>query len=1333
MAMTKRFNKDRIIGLGDLLNKINLKLRPKLILIFLVVKVIPIILLTAIAWTQITSLGRILRDISVGDSSKALNDGARENIERMTTDTATIIAEFLHQRDQDVLLLANLAPSDATYKAFSESRNSMLMRPGEWVLAEDGMSWVEKDPYIYTGPTDVSVNRENNDELYKSAFRYRPPEVFRQYHEYVPLYDEVAFIDLNGNEVYKYVTPGSTKKNYPLNPEKGNVSDKGKTYVKAESYFAELKKLRPGEIYVSDVIGAYVGTNYIGMYTPGILKKNVAATHPNYDLLQEIANMPVEEFIEIARQQAYAGKENPVGKRFEGIVRWATPVTDKRGTIIGYATMALNHDHIMGFVDYITPMFERYTVLPDAYDGNYAFIWDYKCRNIAHPRHHSIVGYNPLTGEPQVPWLEGTIDYERDYKNGGFVKLPDEKGNPTAKIPILDAEGNTQPAKDTPYYHWFTNGGAEWLAANPAWNNLSKTPAGASWGQFLAKNESDRDILPQFGERILKDRDGNSVKDANNNYIFDYQSRDKTPARALTKAGFVGLDGRYLNNAPQCTGWMNLTGKGGSGSFYILWSGIYKPTTAGAIPYYTGQYAPENQNGSKRGFAMVTIGAGIEDFTRPAHETEVKLTEAINHNLLGNTLRLAVTSIFLIILVVLIAILLASYLTGNIKLLLNGISHFRTGERQFRFHSTAKDEFGMLADSFDEMADSIVNSVSSPLVITDMDHKIIYLNDQALKFIGKTMDKSIGTSYNDISVYPPGSKYCPITALHESREAEVLYMEDNGHYLKGIANYLLDKDNNRIGYIIISNDVTEIEEARQKAEQASRAKGDFLSNMSHEIRTPMNAIIGMTSIGKTASDIDKKDYAFRKIQDASTHLLGVINDILDVSKIEAKKLSLSVAAFEFDKMLQRTVDVINFRVDKKHQKLTVHIDPTIPSTLIGDDQRIAQVITNLLSNAVKFTPEGGSIHLEVTLLLKEKDVCTLLIAVSDTGIGISKEQQERLFTSFVQAETSTSRKYGGTGLGLVISKSIVELMNGKIWLDSELGKGATFSFTVPLACGGKEERRMLLNPELNWKNIQMLAIDADPQVLIFFREVAKQLSISCDTVSSGHEALSLIEKNGAYNLYFIDWNMPEMNGIELARIINEQYEGAPAVIMMASVTDWNTIHDSAIEAGVNKFLPKPLFMSYIADSINEYLGVPAQAQGKQEAPVINLEDHCILLAEDVEINQEIVLALLGPTNIKIDCAANGIEALEAFMADPLKYGMIFMDVQMPGMDGYTATRKIRTSGVERAQDIPIVAMTANVFREDIEKCLASGMDGHVGKPLVMEEVIRVLEKYLKKS
>ena len=383
--------------------------------------------------------------------------------------------------------------------------------------------------------------------------------------------------------------------------------------------------------------------------------------------------------------------------------------------------------------------------------------------------------------------------------------------------------------------------------------------------------------------------------------------------------------------------------------------------------------------------------------------------------------------------------------------------------------------------------------------------------------------------------------------------------------------------------------------ALDNATSASRAKSDFLANMSHEIRTPMNAIIGMTNIGKSAPDMERMTYSFEKIEDASKHLLGIINDILDMSKIEAGKLELVPVDFDFEKMLQRVINVVSHRVDEKELKLTVHVDKAIPKFMIGDDQRLAQVITNLLGNAVKFTPEKGAINLDTLYLGEENGICTVKIAVTDTGIGITPEQQANLFQSFQQAESSTSRKFGGSGLGLVISKGIVEMMGGEIGVVSEIEKGSTFSFTIQVKRGETD----LKQPE---------EADAD------------------------------------------------IDGI--------------------------------------------------------------------------FEGRHILLAEDVEINREIVLALLEPTLLNIDCAENGIEAVRLFTNAPDRYDMILMDLQMPEMDGYQATRAIRALDAPEAKAVPIVAMTANVFREDIEKCLEVGMNGHIGKPLNFDEVLSQLRSYL---
>ncbi|MCL1854239.1 MAG: response regulator [Clostridia bacterium] len=534
-----------------------------------------------------------------------------------------------------------------------------------------------------------------------------------------------------------------------------------------------------------------------------------------------------------------------------------------------------------------------------------------------------------------------------------------------------------------------------------------------------------------------------------------------------------------------------------------------------------------------------------------------------------------------------------------------------------------------------------------------------------------------------------------------------------------------------IANALLRNDMTqELSSALEQARAASQAKSIFLSNMSHEIRTPINAIVGMTMIGKSASDTEKKDYAFEKIEGASSHLIGVINDVLDMSKIEANKFELSNEAFHFEKMLQKAVTFIGFRINEKAQNLAVHLDPKIPQRLVGDDQRLAQVITNLLSNAVKFTPESGLISLRLRFMGEENGVCTVQVEVADSGIGISREQQKRLFQSFEQAESSTSRKFGGTGLGLAISKRIVELMNGEIWIDSELGKGATFAFTVQLGCAPDESGPLI--PAISLKDIRILVVDDEPDTLEYFAALAQRTGILCDTAASGGDALALFGRGCEYDICFVDWKMPGMNGVELSRAIRETGVNE-AIIIMISAYDWNVIEQDAKAAGVNGFLSKPLFSSDVVDCINTHVGakIISKADSAGIGTAESLKGFRILLAEDVEINREIVRALLEPAQLEIECAVNGAEAVRLFNAAPERYDMILMDLQMPEMDGLTATRRIRASNTARAREIPIVAMTANVFKEDIEKCMAAGMNGHIGKPIDSDELFKKLKLNLR--
>ncbi|MCL2126544.1 MAG: ATP-binding protein, partial [Oscillospiraceae bacterium] len=381
-------------------------------------------------------------------------------------------------------------------------------------------------------------------------------------------------------------------------------------------------------------------------------------------------------------------------------------------------------------------------------------------------------------------------------------------------------------------------------------------------------------------------------------------------------------------------------------------------------------------------------------------------------------------------------------------------------------------------------------------------------------------------------------------------------------------------------------------------------------------------------------------YCLDKIDNAAGHLLGVINDILDISKIESGKFTLSTDVWTFDVLMQRVANVINFKVDEKHQNFTINVDDDVPAALNADQQRLAQILTNLLSNAVRFTANGGRIGLHVSMIEQNDTQCTLQFAVKDNGIGIPAEKQASIFQSFEQADTSISRRFGGTGLGLAICKSIIEAMKGNIWVESEEGKGSTFFFTVQVG-----------------KVLSDYTDDADD-----------------DADSAGKGADSTTTSDGA-------------DGSDHG-------------------TEKEHVHEQAHEHKHSESL-------YGSEALK---GIFA--------------GRCVLLAEDMEINSEILAALLADTGVVLDFAWDGNQAYDMFASQPDKYDLIMMDINMPNMDGYGATQAIRSLQGEKAATIPIIAMTANVFREDIEKCLEVGMDDHIGKPVELEDVVNKLRKYM---
>lgn len=629
-------------------------IREKLIAIFVVIKVLPLIALAAFAAREIGLLGDTFKDksnemvantktlvsetgtLASESSIAALDLKSRENIERLTEDIAASVADFLYTRDKDILQAAHLPVAEDQYRSFLAIRTREVVYHPDWVLSEDGSRWqpptasAEAPPAVEPGSPD---NRKD--------FHAQPPRRASKT-RIQPLYHEMTFVDLDGQERLKIAATGL------LPSGLRNIAHRENTWCKAENYFAELARLEQGEIYVSRVIGEYLPSPVIGPYTRAQAEK---------------AGVPFAP-----EKAGYGGKENPVGKRFQGIVRWATPVF-KGGQKIGYVTLALDHTHLMEFTDHAVPTTERFSEISDAGSGNYAFMWDDQGRNISHPRDYFIVGFDPQTGEQAVPWLSAEL-----------------------------------------FDLWQSTGG--------------------SFAEF-------EKTAPRFQEQTLA----------------------KQPECSLTRQGMLGLDCRYLNFAPQCIGWYNLTQHGGSGSFLILWSDLWKLTTAAAIPYYTGAYGK-----SPRGFGFVTIGANVDEFHSSATETAARITAItkdyetgletkrldtlalIEERLRATLTNLSVSTAIMVVLVILIAVWMAGTLTGKITAIIQGIKRFQSGEMSARLKVESRDELGELAGAFNEMADRLDQSMTGIREAKDRAEE----SDRAKSLFLANMSHEIRTPMNAI-------------------------------------------------------------------------------------------------------------------------------------------------------------------------------------------------------------------------------------------------------------------------------------------------------------------------------------------------------------------------------------------------------------------------------------------------------------------------------------------------------------------------------------------------------------------------------------------------------
>ena len=633
----------------------------------------------------------------------------------------------------------------------------------------------------------------------------------------------------------------------------------------------------------------------------------------------------------------------------------------------------------------------------------------------------------------------------------------------------------------------------------------------------------------------------------------------------------------------------------------------------------------------------------------------------------------------------------------------------------------------------------LIERIAQPVVYIDTDEKVTYYNATTYKGFGYTEEEwlkgGIEMLFGKKTYERVRTEIWPKAFKEGFIEVELpIFRKDGSVRIFSFIGVVVDVSGEPLQIATIGADITDLVSAKEAAETASKAKGEFLARMSHEIRTPMNAIIGMTNIARESNDLERKKYCLDKISNASKHLLGVINDILDMSKIEANKFDISMAEFDFEKMLMNITNMIGFRMDEKAHHFLINFDPDMPQCVIGDEQRLSQVIVNLLSNAVKFTPENGSISLVVhSTNLSDTDI-RLNFTVSDTGIGITPDQQSKLFNSFEQADGSISRKFGGTGLGLAISKRIVELMGGEISIESTPGFGTNVSFDVVVKKGAPKQQ-VAISCKINRENLRLLLVDDSPATREYFQHLMTRLNIRHSVAASGESALEKIktaEENGRpYNFFFVDWSMPGMDGIEFATILKSRM-ATDAIVIMISAAQWSDIEMEATAAGVDGFIPKPLFPSALVDCINTRLGAVNDANrlAGADEKIMDFANFNLLLVEDIDVNREIVIALLEDTNINIDIAENGAEAVEKFRAHEDKYDLIFMDVHMPVMDGYEATRMIRAGDSVAAKQIPIIAMTANAFREDVDRCKNAGMNDHVSKPIDRTVVLEKMYSWL---
>lgn len=932
-------------------------IRTKLVIIFILIKVLPLLALAWFAWHQLfllvekvevsfegviqesQEMGKNVVQLATKDSILALDEKSREAIERLAFDTAQDVARFLYERDHDIQQAAMSEPSEENYRNFLASRKSPIIGHERYIYNHENGSW-QVPPTTHIEPQIVqSRNKDNAKDFHSLA----PDPLGTSIN--APLFLEMTFVDLAGNEKIKVTTSEL------VHPDLRNISQKDNTFCKAENYFQHLKELQPGEIYVSDVIGAYQTTHLIGPYSKSRTEKAGIAFSP--------------------QNSAYAGKENPVGKRFQGLVRWATPV-ERNGKTIGFVTLALDHTHLMEFTDHTIPTIKRYSAISNAATGNYTFMWDYLGRNISHPRDYFITGYDPETGEPALPWLEAQ-HYEQ-WKESNF---------------------NTST--------------------------------------FLAT------LSP-----------------------FENQTLEKKPSLEQIQSGYVALDCRFLNFAPQCDGWMNLTQYGGSGSFLIFWSGLWKLTTAASIPYFTGQYVD-----SPRGFGFVTIGANVNEFHKAAMSTAEKIEQiGENHGrsldqqfqlsqeyLKGSfketTRELTISTVIMIVVVIIIAIWMASVLTGRITKIIHGIRIFQKGDLDQRLDIQSGDELDELALTFNSMADNIQQSITDiqdAFGQSETANKRLVHEVATRKKAEKKLEEHRDTLEDTVSERTweleqeilerkqalDNLKKAQLQLVHSEKLAGI------GQIAAGIAHEI----NTPIQYI--RSNIGFFQDAFDDIDTYEKECDQLLE---HPDDIELETFISKRNESKEEADLEYlREELPQSIEQTLEGVDRVADIVLSIKTFSHPGIKEKIF-FDINEALENTITVSS-HAWKYVAEMETELDKQLPEVLCLPGE-LNQVFLNLITNAAfaisdcvgSETSAKGMIRI---VTCKKND--NVEIAISDSGQGIPEEIQSRVFEPFF-----TTKEVGkGTGQGLAISWTIiVGQHSGKLWFDTG-SKGTTFYISLPL-------------------------------------------------------------------------------------------------------------------------------------------------------------------------------------------------------------------------------------------------------------------------------------------